>query len=215
LQQQAEQWSVARNAREPLCWALWERGSIAIAGARRTADGPGGPETKRCLGEARHAADEGMRIARACGFGIFHIDLLLLRAEIALEEGDATATIVDARTALVTGHTSPLESGQPRLFAAGDPECSYAWGVAQAHHLLAEALFHQTAQQLGRPDVNISRPPAEILPLLTEASGHLDACRKMRACIQDPALARSESLLRDLTAGVLTRYPLQQKRTRS
>ena len=45
LQRQAEEWAVARDAKEPLCWAAWEAGCIALADARRKADGPHGPAT--------------------------------------------------------------------------------------------------------------------------------------------------------------------------
>jgi hypothetical protein len=210
-QHQAEEWAVARDAREPLCWALWERGRIALADARRKADGPFGPETRRCLGEARAAADEGLRVARACGFGIFHIDLLLLRAAVALEGGDASAAAADARAALETGHTPPPDSGQPRLFPAADPECGYAWGAALAHHLLAEITLHQAAQQLGRADYPVSCPPGDIRPLLAEATEHLAVCRELRARLQDPALADSGRLFRDVNEGVLTRYPLRDR----
>ncbi len=133
LQHEAQEWAVARDAREVLCWVAWEGGSIALADARRKADGPAGPETVRCLREARHAADEGLRLAREGGFGIIHIDLLLLRASVALEEGDAAAAERDARTALKT-----VPKSQPPLIAAADPACDYAWGIGLGHFLLAE-----------------------------------------------------------------------------
>jgi tetratricopeptide (TPR) repeat protein len=207
LQHQAEEWSVIRNAREPLCWALWERGSIALADARRKADGPLGPETSRCLNEARRAVEEGLSIARDCGFGIFHIDLLLLRASVALETGDDSTAASSARTALETGHT-PTGTGQPCLLASNHDECGYAWGVALAHQILAETILHRAAKQLGRAAFKVAHSSEEIHQLLEEASGHLAICRKVRERIQDPELAESDRLLRDMTAGVLTRYPL-------
>jgi tetratricopeptide (TPR) repeat protein len=211
LQHQAEEWAVARDAREQLCGAIWERGSIALADARRKADGPFGPETSRCLHDARQAAEEGLRLARECGFGIFHIELLLLRASLALEVGDATSAITDARTALERGDVPPAVSGRPPLFAAGQSECGYAWGVGLAHHLLAEAFLLQAAQRLGRADCTVSHPPSAIREILDAASIQMALSREARKRIQDPALNETERLFRDVMAGVLTRFPLQQR----
>ena len=86
----------------------WERGCIALADARRKADGLHGPETVRCLLEARRSAEEGLRTACECGFGAFHIDLLLLRASVAhmalrraLPEDVSPAQVRGAMTALI------------------------------------------------------------------------------------------------------------------
>ena len=211
LQHQAQEWALARDAREVLCWSAWEAGSIALAEARRKADGPYGPQTTRYLDEARHAAEEGLRIARDCGFGIFNIDLLLLRASVALDEGQATAAECDARTALETGFRPPEEGGQAHLLPAADPECGYAWGEALARHLLAESLLLQAAQQLGRACLSPERPPGAICQLLENAESQLARCRALRARIGDPALADTERLLRDLAEGVLTSYPLRPR----
>jgi len=209
LQHQAQEWAVARDAKEPLAWAAWERGSIALADARCKADGPDGPETVRCLREARHAVAVGLRIARECGFGIFYIDLLLLRAAIALEEGDAVGAESNARIALERGEEPPVECGQPRLLAAIDPDCGYAWGEGLARHLLAEALLLQAAQRQGRGDFSPDRPAADIQAFLNEAHDQLTACRTIRERIQDPALEATLLLTQALTEGVLTRYPLR------
>jgi hypothetical protein len=206
LQREAREWAVARDAREPLCWAAWEGGRIALADARRKADGPDGPETVRCLREARHAADEGLRLAREGGFGIFHIDLLLLRASTALEEGDAAAAEQDARTALETGPKS-----QPPLVATADPACGYAWGTGLAHFLLADAYVLRAAQRLGRASFRPDCPPSEVRDLLEAAADQLAASRRVRTRIQDPALAETERMLQDLATGVLTRHPIRSR----
>jgi tetratricopeptide (TPR) repeat protein len=206
LQHEAWEWAVARDAREPLCWAAWEGGRIALADARRKADGPDGPETVRCLREARHAADGGLRIAREGGFGVFHIDLLLLRASVALEEGDVTAVEHDTRAALETGPTSPP------LLAAADPACGYAWGTGLAHFLFAETCLLRAAQRLGRANFRPDRPPSEVRDLLAAAADHLAVSQEVRTRIQDPALAEGERLLQDITTGVLTRYPIRSRR---
>jgi hypothetical protein len=205
LQHEAWEWAVARDAREPLCWAAWEGGRIALADARRKADGPDGPETVRCLREARWVADEGLRIAREGGFGVFHTDLLLLRASVALEEGDVAPAEHDARAALETRPTSPP------LLAAADPACGYAWGIGLAHFLLAESCLLRAAQRLGRANFRPERPPSEVRDLLAAAADHLAASQEVRTRIQDPALAESKRLLQDLTTGVLTHYPIRSR----
>jgi hypothetical protein len=211
LQHQAQEWALARDAKEVLCWSAWEGGNIALAEARRKADGPYGPQTTRYLDEARHAAEEGLRTARDCGFGIFNIDLLLLRASIALEEGQGAAAEGDARTALETGFRPPAERGQAHLLPAADPECGYAWGEGLAHHLLAESLLLQAAHELGRPRLSPERPHGAVCQLLENAESQLARCRALRAHIGDPALADTERLLRDLAEGVLTSYPLRPR----
>jgi hypothetical protein len=207
LQHEAREWAVARNAREPLCWAAWEGGRIALADARRKADGPGGPETVRCLREARQAADEGLRLAREGGFGILHIDLQLLLASIALEEGDAATAEHQARTALETGPKS-----QPALVCAADSACGYAWGIGLAHFLLAQSYLLRAAQQLGRAHFCPDRPPHEVRELLAAAADQTAASQEVRIRIQDPALAETESLLEDLGKGVLTHFPIRTGR---
>jgi tetratricopeptide (TPR) repeat protein len=211
FERQAQEWAVARDARELLCWSAWERGCIALADARRKADGPHGPETVRCLLEARRAAEEGQRLARACGFSAFHIDLLLLRALIGLEEGEAATAECLARTALETGFVPPGERGPRSLLPAVDPECGYAWGEGLGRHLLAESLLLQAAQQFGRVEYSRARLPSACQGLLHEAEDQLALCRAVRARINDPTLADTERLLRNLAYGVLTGYPLHTR----
>jgi hypothetical protein len=211
LQHQAQEWALARDAREVLCLSAWEEGCIALAEARRKADGPYGPQTARCLAEARRAAEEGLRTARDCGFGAFNIDLLLLRASIALEEGQAAAAECDARAALETGFKPPAEGGLPHLLPAADPECGYAWGEGLARHVLAESLLLQAAQQLGRARLYPERPHGAICQLLENAESQLTRCRTLRAHMGDPALAETDRVLQDLAEGVLTPYPLRPR----
>ncbi len=56
-----------------------------------------------------------MRIARDCGFGIYHVDLVLLRARLALEEGNADAALTDVNTAVFNGIHPPEDFGLPEL----------------------------------------------------------------------------------------------------
>jgi tetratricopeptide (TPR) repeat protein len=190
----AHEWAIARDAKEPLCWAALVRARLE----------PSHEDARRALGD-------GLRIARDCGFGIYHIDLLLVRACRALDEGDADAALADVDTALFAGVRPPKESGLPELLAATDPECGYAWGEAEGRHLRGEALLVRAARTLGRGDFAPARfgeLPEDVRGLVDEARRELEACRRLREKIQDPKVAATVDVLAQLDGGVLTRRPL-------
>jgi len=197
----AHEWAIARDAKEPLCWAALVRARLE----QRHED-------------ARRALEDGLRIARDCGFGIYHVDLLLERARRALDEGDADAALADADaaladvdTALFAGVRPPEESGLPELLAATDPECGYAWGEAEGRHLRGEALLVRAARTLGRGDfapARFAELPEDVRALVDEARRELEACRRLREKIQDPKVAATADVLAQLDDGVLTRRPL-------
>ena len=70
---------------------------------------------------------EGLKIARDCGYGIFHIDLLLEQARVHLQRGNPQSALDDLRLALDDGIKANDETGQPELLAANHEECGYAW----------------------------------------------------------------------------------------
>ncbi len=215
LHQQAHDWAIARDAKESLCWSAWVRGRIALTEARQQEDFSHGPEASRLLAAARASIEEGLRIARDCGFGIYHIDLLTLRAQVSLHESNAETAERDARVALSEGVHPPEDSGLPTLLAATDEECGYAWGEGDARHLLAEAYLLQAAQTLGESDFAPARfdtLPDEVKTLIEQAREALTACRDLRKRIQDPKIADTEHVLKQLKGGVLTTYPLEPLR---
>jgi len=190
----AHEWAIARDAKEPLCWAALVRARLE-------------PSHE----EAHRAIEDGLRIARDCGFGIFHVDLLLERARRALDEGDADAALADVDATLFAGVRPPEESGLPKLLAATDPECGYAWGEAEGRHLRGEALLVRAARTLGRSDFAPARfgeLPEDVRALVDEARRELEACRRLREKIQDPKVAATADVLAQLDGGVLTRRPL-------
>jgi hypothetical protein len=75
---------------------------------------------------AQRAVEEGLHLARRCGLGLYHVELLCAQAEIYLAGGDAPNAAAAA------------EEAQRRASA---PECQFAWGGALAGHLLGQALF--------------------------------------------------------------------------
>ena len=80
------------------------------------------------FGPAQLAVDEGLRLARASGLRLYHVELLSLRAELFLAESQPQAAEQAAREA--------------RAIASA-PECQYQWGRAAADHLLGHALLAQ------------------------------------------------------------------------
>ena len=214
----AHDWALARGAKELLCWSALVRGRIALTELRRVrcadqsdgADTPNGPHSGP-YNEARTAIEDGLRIARDCGYGIHHIDLLTLRTQVGLHQGRAADAERDARIALTEGVHPPKGSGLPELLAATDPECGYAWGEGDTRHVLAEALLLQAAQQLGRSDfapAATDKLPAEVRTLIDQARQKLTQAAAVRKRIRDPKLADTKRVLKDLKGGVLTTYPL-------
>ena len=114
--------------------------------------------------EAQRAASEGLHLARQCGLGLYHVELLCAQAEIMLDRGDAPAA---ERTA-----------GEA-LWRAAAADCRFAWGEAEARHLLGHALVLQ------------QRP---------EARPVLEAALALRRCLGDPRAEQTERLLEGLRA---------------
>jgi nucleoside phosphorylase/tetratricopeptide (TPR) repeat protein len=218
-------WAVAHDARDLLCRAALVGSRFALAEALRT-PAVDGADATRWLSVARQQVEEGLHVARECGFGLVHIDLLTVRARIALVAGLPEAAERDARTALFGGTTCdgppndestaadqrgifpPRSTGFPLLLAATHPACGYAWGEVEGRHLWAEALLLQAAQALGRPQVDRSarkKVPIAVQAQIDAAARQFNACIALRERMHDPRHTESHQLLRDLEEGVLTR----------
>jgi len=193
----AHDWAIPRSAKEVLCWSALLRAQIERDANNTPA--------------ARSAIQDGLRIARDCGYGILHIDLLLESAQLHLLAGDSDSALSDLRVALDVGHTPPPDSGYPILLPAAHEDCGYAWAIAQAQHLRAQALLLQAAQKLNRPDfapANFDKLPKSVQELITSARAHLNDAAQIRQRIQDPKLNDTNTLLTKLSQGQITTYPL-------
>ena len=210
LQEQAHEWAVARDAKGILCWSALVRARIQIAQATSQ---DSDARREEFLAQVAKTLAEGIHIARECGFGIFHIDLLAERARLHLLRGDPESALADLRVALDDGRHPAPESGYPELLAATDDECGYAWGIAAGRHLRAQALLLQAAQTLGRAKVDPAKSkqlPAKVRDLIKQAREELNQSQKLRKKIQDPKARDTEALLKSLKGGELTRYPLER-----
>jgi len=77
---------------------------------------------------AQLAVTEGLHVARQCGLGLYHIELLSEQSEIFMTRGDFPAAEQKAREALQR---------------ATAPDCQFLWGAAQAGHVLGQSLKAQ------------------------------------------------------------------------
>jgi hypothetical protein len=84
---------------------------------------------------AQRAAAEGLHLARQCGLGLYHIELLCEQAAICLARADSPAAEQVAGEALER---------------AAATDCRFAWGEAEAGHLLGEALANQQRRREAR-----------------------------------------------------------------
>tara|TARA_R110002072_G_scaffold284587_1_gene449014 strand:- start:31606 stop:35547 length:3942 start_codon:yes stop_codon:yes gene_type:complete len=105
--------------------------------------------THRQFSAAQTAIDAGLKIAQACGFSLYHIDLHVELARLRLLQGKPSEALAALRTALDETRPKNAETGEPELLAALDPNCGYAWPVPEALQLRAEALLLQAAQECG------------------------------------------------------------------
>jgi hypothetical protein len=109
---------------------------------------------------AQRAVDEGLHVARQCGLGLSLVELLCAQAELCLDRADAVAAEGFAAAAV------------ERAAAA---DCRFAWGEAEAGHLLGRAFAAQ-----GR-----ERPARAVLARALE----------LRRQIGDPRVEETERLL--------------------
>ena len=234
----ARDWALARDAKEVLCWSDLVRAELELAKIKRirTEGNEGSKEENSFASLASFCSNtlgEGLKIARDCGYGIFHIDLLLARARLHLLDGNATEALDDVRLALDEGVPANEEIGQPELLAARHEACGYAWAIPFGLQLRAEALLLQAAQQLGRDSfvpAKINNVPAPVLTLIDQAKQHLQEALALWQPLHDPEPERPDQnfqldgqdynyraaetwqILQDLEGGVLTNYPLEPVR---
>jgi tetratricopeptide (TPR) repeat protein len=224
LQREAHRWASTCDAKEPLCWSALVLAKIELAEVTDPHSGNHPTTVRTNLFRAASALQEGLRIACDCGYGIYHIDLLLVRTRLALHEGRAADAERDVHVALEEGVHPATDSAYPELFAASDPKCLYAWGVAEGRHLLGEALLLQAAQKLGQAEFvpkRLDRLPIEVRNLIDRAREQLGEALELWRKLRDPESEadinprgeRTRRVIEQLDGGVLTEYPLEPTKT--
>jgi len=215
----AQEWALQHDAKRTLCWSALVRAKIEL-----TAFGhqqyKNQAEAQARLRQSALALENGLRIARQCGYGLYHIDFLLVRAQLALREGRAVDAERDVHTALERGVHPPAESGFPELIAATNSQCLYAWGIAEGRHLLAEAMLLQAGQKLGRVDFApklFDSLPSDVRDLIEQARMRLAQALDLWHDLKDPESGaemnpdgeHTKRILEGLASGILTEYPLE------
>ncbi len=107
----AARWVLHSGSMEHLCLYHLVRARIA----QRSGD----------FDAARLAADEGLHVARHCGFRLYHVELLCVQAALQLSGSCDTNAVRSAREAFEL---------------ASSADCLFLWGAAAAGHLLGQAL---------------------------------------------------------------------------
>jgi tetratricopeptide (TPR) repeat protein len=205
-------WALERDAKEILCWSALVLARIELDEA---VTGGGSPRQGTALqplhdraGACHQALTDGLQLARACGYGIYHIDLLLVQARLAPLMGDSDTALAAVETVLTSGYRPSASSSLPRLLAATHPECGYAWGEAEARHLRAEALLLQAAQHFGVPDfvpAKFDELPDTMRWRIEVARDELSLSLALRQRIHDPNMAQTADVLHRLNHGELLR----------
>lgn len=145
-------WSAETGQKEIACWSHLSLARLHLLGHR--------------LDEAQVALDKALDLAETHNFVLYEIDCRVTGGRIAFLNQDWGRAKESASTA---------------LYAAADPECSYAWGQGSALHLLAEIEAH--------PSCGARRYYREEIGLLARGAV------KIRERIRDPRLANSQELL--------------------
>lgn len=167
LRATSKKWAEAHNAKDMICWSCL----LEARELRHVEHSPA-----QDVG-ARNVIDSGLKIARDCGYGIYHIDLLLMRAHLHLVGGRVNEALDDIRVALDDGIPADEPTGQPELLAARHEACGYAWPVPEGLQLKAEALLLQAAQSVGS---RYWKPCAECGERLTGRDSDRTTCHSCR-----------------------------------
>jgi hypothetical protein len=207
FQQQGHDWAAARDANDVLCTAHLVRAQIELAQSHGAAS----------AAAALHAANKGLRLARACGYALLHIDLLVARAEAQLALGYTDQAEQDLVLALTGTSSRAADADASGLLYAMEPRCRYAWGIVTATHWRGVVCLQQAARLLQRAHFD----PAELPNLpdgfrakVTEGSTLLRSAAEhwknvAGAAGEHTGLGRRiRRVLEDVDGGRLPGYPL-------
>lgn len=214
LLEQAQNWAIAQDSKELLCRAALVRVRLWLSDFEKVESVNGSPINVEKLRELLHVLERGLRIARECGYGIYHIDLVLLSSRLHLMGGNAAACIFNANIALRSGYHPSPDLGHSELLPSLSPECRYAWGTAEALYLLSQGLLLEVAQAIGCAHVDASQLSALPPPLqerIREAQILLQDCISRRKQLKDPLLRQARQAHAQLELGNLTSYSLHNQ----
>jgi hypothetical protein len=229
----AYEWAIAHEARSFLCRCALARARILISRYHLHQSGSA-TNLEEILSDAESSVTYGLKIARDCGYGIYHVDLLLERAHYRLCRSNPGPALEDVSVALDDGVPANAETGRPELPAARHPDCGYAWAIPNGLQLRGESLLLQAAQLLGRDSFVVADRltlPSHIQALICQAEACLNEALQCWQPLRDPqpnnanfihpdtgteyncGAAATHRILVDLADGMLTRYPLEANKS--
>ncbi len=88
------------------------------------------------LRTARLAVDEGLHLARQSGLWLYQVELLCVQTELLLSGGQSAALLLGGAPS-----SDAVRSAQEAVDLASLSSCQFAWGEAEAGHLLGRALL--------------------------------------------------------------------------
>lgn len=172
LVSQTMEWAIKRDAKELLCGCYIVQARLKIASL--DSEKP----NKALMRFTEDTIRKGLKIASNCGYGLYFIDLLLLRAKTQFISGNPESALEDVANALDIGIKENEVTGQPELLSATNDKCNYAWGIAIGHQLQAEAKLMQAAQLIGN---SRWRPCLECNAILEGADRDRSTCHSCRS----------------------------------
>lgn len=143
LSEQIHDWATERDAKELLCRAKLVRAQEIASRARIAQSDSGDTPDPSLTAFAREMTTTGLALARECGYGLLHIELLLVQAELSLLDGQADKALADVRLSLEGNDHEPDSFDMP---AATEDDCGYLWAKASGLRLQAEATLLRFAQ---------------------------------------------------------------------
>lgn len=191
---QAREMTLNFGFKEIRCWLALLQGRLALARLRQPRAGTGAYTGDKSFQEGLSAVEEGLATARECGYSVFHVDLLVLRARYRLLAGELVNAERDLRAALYgrrradtadgiddaepldesalaeqRGTFPPTDAARPALLAATHPDSEYSSGEADARQLTADVLQARGVRPKGDSAGSIPYPVVTDSPTLLES----------------------------------------------
>lgn len=211
LAQLAHDWALQRDARVILCWSQLLLASVAVRVVKNLALSDPGYDEAVVTARARIAS--GLQLARRHGYQLYWIDLMLLSVKLALCLGEERLAENHIRAVLEGG---TRQSGVPDMHNV--VELDYAWGLAEARHMLGEVMLLKAA--IANRSGSYAPRSRSVSPIVRDTirRAKLEFAKASRIwhrlcdpnadASAHPKQARTNRVLLQLKSGELTPYPV-------
>jgi nucleoside phosphorylase/tetratricopeptide (TPR) repeat protein len=197
------EWAVIHDTKELLCWTGELLGRIYVIQLENGSR----PLATESFAELHELLTDEIERSITCGFGLYHIDLRIIRAKLFLIYGLVEPALEDALVAGMDGIKGVGEA--PSLLAARNPLVNYTQGISGTGIVIAQALLLRVAQQLSIDVLDgASIISKEHQNLINAARAELITAARLCVQLQYERGIECQRQLADLDAGRLTKYPL-------